>query len=132
MTDILFKEISDKIIKAYYNVFNVLGYAFVEKVYENSMYLEIQRDGLKIEKQKNIKVYYEGFQVGEYFAGLVVEDVINIELKAAENLCEEHEVQLINYLRATDVQVGFLFNFGKKPQFRRKYFTNDRKSVNIS
>ena len=132
MTDIVFKDISDKIIKAYYKVYNVLGFGFLEKVYENSFLLELKKSGLKVEKQKHIRVYYEGFQVGEYFADLIVEDKIIIELKAAESLCEEHEAQLINYLRATDIEVGFLFNFGKEPQFKRKYFTNNKKSVNIS
>lgn len=83
--------------------------------------------GFKVIRQKNITVYYEGNQVGNYFADLIVNDVIIIELKAAENLCEEHEFQLINYLKATNIEVGLLLNFGKKPEFRRKIFSNDRK-----
>jgi GxxExxY protein len=131
MTDFLYKDISDKLLKAFYNVYNTLGYGFLEKVYENSMFVELQKFGLKAEKQKHITVYYDEVQVGEYFADLIIEEIIIVELKAAESLCEEHEIQLINYLKATDIEVGFLINFGKKPEFRRKIFTNDRKSVQI-
>lgn len=83
---------------------------------------------LKVEKQKNIFVYYERIKVGNYYADLLVNDVIIVELKAAESLCKEHEYQLINYLKATNIEVGLQLNFGKKAEFRRKIFTNDRKS----
>jgi GxxExxY protein len=107
---------------------NVLGYGFLEKVYENAMKLELTKIGLKVERQKNIIVYYEGKEVGNYFADLVVNDLVVVELKAAESLCEEHEYQLINYLKATNIEVGLLLNFGKRPEFKRKIFTNDRKN----
>ena len=87
------------------------------------------RMDLKVEKQKSIKVYYEKFEVGDYFADLIINDLVIIELKAAESLCEEHEAQLINYLKATNLEVGILLNFGKKAEFKRKVFSNDRKSV---
>lgn len=80
--------------------------------------------GCNVWKQKNIKVYYEGEEVGDYYADLVVDDSVIVELKAAENLCEDHEIQLINYLKATTIEVGLLLNFGKKAQFKRKIFTN--------
>lgn len=83
--------------------------------------------GLKVVKQQYIKVYYDGHEVGEYFADLLVEDVVIIELKAAEGIVEEHEHQLLNYLKATDKEVGLLLNFGKKPQFKRKIFQNINK-----
>ena len=123
----LYQELSNKIIKAYYNVYNNLGYGFLEKVYENSMRLELQSMGLNVEQQKNIKVYYREKEVGDYYADLMVEQLIILELKAAESLCEEHEAQLLNYLRATTIELGFLFNFGKKAEFKRKIFTNDKK-----
>ena len=123
----LYQELSNKIIKAYYNVYYSLGYGFLEKVYENSMRLELQSMGLKVEQQKNIKVYYKEKEVGDYYADLMVEQLIILELKAAESLCEEHEAQLLNYLRATTIELGFLFNFGKKSEFKRKIFTNDKK-----
>jgi len=118
-------DITDKIIKAYYNVYNTLGYGFLEKVYENALFIELLAMKLFVEKQKQIKVYYQEKEVGEYFADLFVENIVIVELKAAETLCEEHELQLINYLKATEIEVGLLLNFGKKPQFKRKVFSNN-------
>ena len=120
---LLHKDISDLIIKAFYNVYNTLGYGFLEKVYENAMLIELQKLGLNAKRQVPVKVFYEEELVGEYFADLVVEENIILELKAAENLREEHECQLINYLKATEIEVGLLLNFGKKPQFKRKIYT---------
>lgn len=111
-------------IKAFYNVYNNLGYGFLEKVYENAMLIELQRLGLYCRKQVPIKVHYFGNLVGDYFADIIVNNNIIIELKAMEGLCPEHEAQLINYLKATEVEVGLLFNFGKTPQFKRKIFDN--------
>ena len=91
--------------------------------------IEFHKQGIKAERQKPIKVFYDSLQVGEYFADIIVEDNIIIELKAAEYLIEEHELQLINYLKATDKKIGLLLNFGKKPEFKRKIFTNDRKII---
>lgn len=112
-----------------YKVYNSLGYGFLEKVYENALKIELMRMNLKAEQQKNIKVFYEKFEVGDYFADLIINDLIIVELKAAESVCEEHEAQLINYLKATNLEVGLLLNFGKKAEFKRKVFSNDRKSV---
>jgi GxxExxY protein len=108
-------------------VYNKLGFGFLEKVYENSMMLELKKFGLDAKKQFPINVNYDGFRVGEYFADIIVNDSVIIELKAAENLCNEHEAQLINYLKATNIEVGLLMNFGKKPQFKRKVFSNKYK-----
>ncbi len=118
-------EITDKIIKGFYKVYNTLGYGFLEKVYENALCIELKEMGLYVEKQKRVKVYYKQKEVGEYFADITVENKVIIELKAAEGLCEEHECQLINYLKATDIEIGLLLNFGKKPEIRRKVFSND-------
>jgi len=118
--------LTDKIIKAYYKVYNTLGYGFLEKVYENAMFIELKKMNLFVQKQKNISVYYESEEVGDYYADLIVEEKVIVELKAAEGLCEEHECQLINYLKATDIEVGLLLNFGKQPEFRRKIFSNKR------
>ncbi len=126
---LLYKEITDKIIQAFYKVYNKLGYGFLEKVYQNALFLELVKNGLYCEKRKPIKVYYEEQLVGEYFADIIVNDCVIIELKAAESLAEEHEFQLINYLKATEIEVGLLINFGKKPAFKRKLFTNDKKKV---
>lgn len=128
MAEYLHKDLTSKIINAFYTVYNELGYGFLEKVYENALKIELTKMDLSVEKQKLIKVYYDNSEVGEYFADLLVNNLVIIELKAAETLMEEHENQLINYLKATDIEVGLLLNFGKKPQISRKIFTNKLKS----
>lgn len=122
--DFKYSELTEIIIKAFFNVYNSLGYGFLEKVYENAMMIELKLLGLNCEKQKPISVYYKSTLVGEYFADIVVENKVILELKAAEVLNEEHEAQLLNYLKATEIEVGLLFNFGKKPQFKRQIFEN--------
>ncbi len=125
----LHADITDKIIKAFYHVYNVLGFGFLEKVYENALLFELTSMGLHCEKQKPIEVFYKQKKVGDYFADIIVEDKVIIELKAAECLIEEHEAQLINYLRATKIEVGLLLNFGKTAQIKRKVFENQFKSI---
>ncbi len=124
------EEVTGKIIKAFYTVYNTLGYGFLEKVYENALKIELRRMDLKVESQKNIKVHYTGYETGDYFADLIVNDVVILELKAAEALCPEHKAQLINYLKATDIEVGLLLNFGKEAKYVRKIFTNKNKKLN--
>lgn len=124
MHDLKHKELTETIIRAFYKVYNTLGYGFLEKVYEKSMLIELENTGLFVERQKTLKVFYEDIEVGEYFADLVVNEKVIIELKAADCLKNEHECQLINYLRATEAEVGLLLNFGKKPEFKRKVFSN--------
>ena len=124
MNNYIHSEITEQIIKCFYKVYNTLGYGFLEKVYENALFFELKKSGLFVEKQKQIKVFYENQQVGEYYADLIVSESVIVELKAAESLCEEHEFQLINYLKATDIEVGLLLNFGKEPQMKRKIFSN--------
>jgi GxxExxY protein len=123
----LHEQLTNRIIRCYYEVYNSLGYGFLEKVYERSMLVELNRSGLVSHGQVPIGVYYRRELVGEYFADIVVEGRVIVEVKAAKAVAEEHESQLINYLRATDKEVGLVLNFGKKPEFRRKIFTNDRK-----
>ena len=127
MTEILHKDLTETIIGAYYNVYNTLGYGFLEKVYETSMAIELDEFGLEFITQHPIDVYYKGQRVGKYFADIIVENTIIIELKANEYLCKEDECQLLNYLKATDIEVGLLFNFGKKPEFKRLVYSNIRK-----
>ncbi len=124
---LLHEDVTDKIIKAFYNVYNKLGYGFLEKVYENAFLIEIKKSGLNVIAQYPVKVFYDNEQVGFYIADLIVEKKVIIELKAAEALAEEHEYQLINYLKATEIEIGLLMNFGKKPEFKRKIFSNNRK-----
>lgn len=123
-----YSEITDLIIKSFYNVYNKLGYGFLEKVYENGMIIELKRFGLNVEKQKPIKVFYDEYEIGEYFADLIVNDCVIIELKACEYLLPEHEAQLVNYLKATDIEVGMLLNFGKEPKFKRRVLTSEYKN----
>ena len=106
MTNILHKSITDKILKVYYEVYNELGYGFLEKVYQNAMYFELKSLGYKVEAQKQIKVYYKKQLVGEYYSDLLVEDKVIIELKATELLMNAHVAQIINYLKGTSIEVG--------------------------
>jgi len=123
-------EITDKILHAFYKVvYPQLGYGFLEKVYENALVIALTAMTLRVQQQVKITVYFQQRIVGEYFADLVVEDVVIVELKAVSRLLAEHEAQLLNYLRATPYEVGLLLNFGPKPQFIRKAFDNSRKTV---
>jgi GxxExxY protein len=131
MTEYLHQDLTEKIIKCFFEVYNQLGYGFLEKVYEHSLTLELRRNNLHVQNQVPVWVYYKTDLVGEYFADIVVNDLVILELKAAETLSEEHEAQLINYLRATNKEVGLLLNFGKKPEIRRRIFTNDRKQLSV-
>lgn len=124
---LLHEELTDAIIKTFYEVYNELGCGFLEKVYQNSLYLELKNKGYKVEAQKKINVYYKGTEVGEYFADLIVENAVILELKAADCIIKDFENQILNYLRATDCEVGLLLNFGKKPEFKRKIYENSRK-----
>ena len=122
-----YEQITDQIIKAFYKVYNTLGYGFLEKVYEKAMFVELSQVGLTVERQNRITVYYKEVIVGEYCSDITVNGIVICELKANEYLKEEDEYQLINYLKATDKEVGLLLNFGKKPEFRRKIFDNKKK-----
>lgn len=128
MTDLLHKEISKPILKVFYDVYNQLGYGFLEKVYQNAMYFELKSQGYKVEAQKQIKVYFRNQLVGEFYADLLIEDAIIVELKACEHLVNSHVAQLLNYLKATQIEIGLVLNFGETPEFKRLVYTNNRKS----
>lgn len=121
-------ELTEKIIKEAYFVFNSLGYGFLEKVYENALFRRLNNIGLKTLQQSPINVYFEKEIIGEYYADLIVEDKVIIELKAIQELNKIHETQLVNYLKATEIEVGLLINFGPKLEFKRKVFTNIHKN----
>ncbi|WP_374399123.1 GxxExxY protein [Flavobacterium sp.] len=127
MSSILHKELTGSILKLFYEVYNELGYGFLEKVYQNALYNELKNNGFDVESQKQIKVYYKNVEVGEYYADLIVNDKVILELKATESITDAHEFQLLNYLKSTNIEVGLLLNFGKKPEFCRKVFQNYRK-----
>lgn len=124
----LLEDKTNKIIKCFFEVYNNLGYGFLEKVYERALFKELTEKGFSCERQKEIKVHYKEEEVGDYYADIIVDKEIILELKAAESLCKDHEYQLINYLRATNIEIGLLLNFEEKPEIRRKIFTNDRKN----
>jgi len=123
------EELTEKIIKSFYKVYNTLGYGFLEKVYENALYIELTEMGFDVQKQKKLLVYYYGNIVGDYCADLIVDELIVIELKANECIVEANENQLINYLKATTLEVGLLLNFGKRPEVKRKIFDNNKKPM---
>lgn len=115
-----YTDITRKIIAAFYEVYNKLGYGFQEKVYENSIAIVLRNQELSAVQQMPISVFYEGAIVGEYYADIVVEDKVILELKAAREVSDEHEAQLLNYMKATKYEVGLLLNFGARPRFVRK------------
>jgi GxxExxY protein len=130
--ELLYQQLTDSILKAFFEVYHELGHGFLEKVYQNSLYLELKQKGFQVEAQKQIKVYYKGIAVGEYYADLIVNNCVILELKAADGIVQEFEWQLVNYLRGTNLEVGLLLNFGKKAEFRRKVFENSRKTPRLS
>jgi GxxExxY protein len=122
-------ELTEKIIRGFYNVYNKLGYGFLEKVYEKALVIELTKLGLDVKGQVPVKVYYDGNEVGNYFADLIVNNTVIIELKSCDGFIEEHEAQLTNYLKSTKIEIGLLLNFGVKPQVKRKVFSNYYKSL---
>ena len=131
MENLLHSNVTGDILKAFYKVYNALGYGFLEKVYENALSLELREMNYKVIQQKPINVYYRGALVGEYFADLIVADCVIVELKAKESINDAHISQLINYLKATEIEVGLLLNFGRKPEYKRKVFSNDGKRIEL-
>jgi len=117
-------DLTEKIIKAAYTVHNTLGFGFLEKVYQNALAIEIRKTELRVNHEQPIIVYYDNAIVGEYVADLVVDEKIILELKAVKELSSAHEVQLVNYLKATGMEVGLLINFGHSVQVKRKILTN--------
>ena len=101
-----------------------MGYGFLERVYENAMLIELKKQGLDCIQQKAIDVYHDCILVGAYYPDIIVNNLVIVELKSVENLKYEHECQLTNYLKATDIEIGLVLNFGKKPEFKRRIFTN--------
>ena len=121
--ELLHSEITEQIIGAAFEVYRVLGYGFLEKVYQRAMVVELQRRGLKVIPEGKIKVWYKEVMVGEYAADLFVQDCVIVELKVAKQYCSEDEAQLLNELKATGIKVGMLINFGRtKVEFKRMVF----------
>jgi len=121
-TGILYKELTEKVIRCFYNVYSELGSGFLESVYEKSLMVEFESIGLGAEYQRSLNIYYKNRLVGEFRADIVVEGKIIIEIKAVNKLLSVHEAQLLNYLKATGLRIGFLVNFGDRLEFKRKIF----------
>ncbi len=122
-------EVTEKIIGIFYDVYNELGYGFLECVYEESLEIALNQAGVNANRQISLPVWFRGHKVGEFRADLLVENCVLLELKAARSLGPAREAQLLHYLKSTEVEIGMLLNFGTRPQFRRIIFDNDRKKI---
>lgn len=120
-------EITEKIIGVFYDVYNELGFGFLESVYHKAMLIALADAGLSVETQVNLPVFFRGHLVGDFFADILVEQAVILELKSVEELASAHDSQLLNYLKASPAEVGLLLNFGPKPRFKRLVFDNVRK-----
>jgi GxxExxY protein len=126
--NLLCADITGPVIEIFFQVYHKLGHGFLEKIYRNAMEIEIRKRGLEVKKNEKIEVRYDGEVIGEYYADLVVNRAVILELKASAALIDQHEAQLLNYLRATRYEVGILMNFGPKPRYKRLVFENRYKS----
>jgi GxxExxY protein len=122
-------HLTEKIIGIFYDVYNELGYGFLECVYEESLVIALQEARLTANRQIPLPVWFRGHKVGEFRADLIVENSVLLELKSARSLEPAHEAQLLHYLKSTEIEVGMLLNFGARPQFRRLLFDNERKKI---
>jgi GxxExxY protein len=120
-------DLTSRIIECAYKVHNELGFGFLESVYQNALLIELTKSGLKAEKEKPIKITYSGQIIGDYFADVVVEDKVILELKAVKEIHPKHEAQLVNYLKATGMEIGLLINFGQSVEIKRKILDRTRK-----
>lgn len=120
-------ELTEEIIGAFFAVYNALGYGLLEKVYANALKLELERRSLTVLQEFPIVVRYLGQEIGQYYADILVNDLVIVEIKATKTLLKEHEAQLLNYLKATAYEVGLLLNFGPKPEQKRRSYDNNRK-----
>ena len=130
-TELKHRELTEKIIGIFYDVYNELGHGFLESVYQSAMEIALSDAGLRVERELAIPVWFRSRDVGNFKADLLVEGCVLLELKTAQAVDRAHEAQLMNYLRDTSVEVGLLFNFGPKPQFRRFVFENERKKIRV-
>ena len=128
-TDLKLHALTDRIIGVFYEVYNELGHGFLESVYHKSLVVALNEAGLKVQSQVDIPVWFRGHQVGRFVGDLLVEECVLLELKAARTLDPSHKAQLLNYLRATEIEIGLLLNFGVKPELKRLIYDNPRKKL---
>ncbi len=124
-------ETTEKVIGVFYEVYNELGFGFLESLYEEAMSVVLKAKGIEFQRQVRVPVWFRGQRIGFYDADLVVGGVVLVELKACKVLDPSHEAQLLHYLRSTDIEIGLLLNFGPKPQVRRLAFDNSRKGISV-
>jgi len=120
-----YEDITETIIGCAFAIHNELGFGFLEKVYKNALIIELNNSGLKTESEFSIKVKYKNNIVGDYIADIIVNNCVIIEVKAIKELAQIHEVQLVNYLKATGIEIGLLINFGKSVDIKRKMMNTD-------
>ena len=128
-SELKYEDVTGKIIGTFYDVYNELGYGFLESVYEESLVITLRQAGLTVKRQVSVPVWFRNQNVGEFRADVTVENCVLLELKCAKNLDPAHEAQILHYLKSTDIEIGLLLNFGLKPQFRRLLFDNERKKI---
>jgi GxxExxY protein len=121
------RDLTQKIIGVFYEVYNELGHGFLESVYEGAFEIALASKGLQVLRQIEVPVWFRGKKIGDFTADMLVDKCVLLELKAGRALDPAHEAQLLNYLRATEIEVGMLFSFGLKPEFKRLAFDNARK-----
>jgi GxxExxY protein len=126
-----YSELTEQIIGIFYEVYNELGFGFLEKVYEEAMVVALKEHEIAFQQQVPIPVWFHGQVIGSYDADLVANSVVLLELKACRTLDSSHEAQLLHYLRSTEIEVGLLLNFGPRPQVRRLAFDNERKKISV-
>jgi GxxExxY protein len=124
-------ELTEKIIGVFYEVYKELGFGFLESVYEEAMTVVLKSRGIEFQRQVLVPVWFRGQKIGSYQADLVIGGVVLVELKACRILDPAHEVQLLHYLRSTEIEIGLLLNFGPKAQVRRLAFDNNRKGISV-
>jgi GxxExxY protein len=122
-----YRELTEKIIGVFFEVYNELGHGFLESVYEKAFEIALTSKGISALRKIEVPVWFRGQKVGDFEADMLVEKCVLLELKAGRALDASHEAQLLNYLRATEIEVGMLFSFGLKPEFKRMAYDNARK-----
>lgn len=128
----LHSDLTERIIGEAFKVYNILGSGFLEKVYCNALCKKLIESGLEVKREFPVKVYFEGENIGDYCCDILVNELVIVELKAIETLAKIHEVQLVNYLKATNLEVGLLINFGEKIEIKRKVLTRNHKKSALS
>lgn len=125
-------HLTEKIIHTFYDVYNELGFGFLESVYEEAMAVALGEAGVRVARQVSLPVYFRGRKVRDFRADIIVDELVLLELKSSRTLESAHEAQLLHYLKSTNVEIGLLVNFGHRPQFRRLIFDNRRKKIRVN